>query len=111
MLVQVQGVRLLLSGDAEPEEQADIVATGVDLAVDVLKVAHHGSANQDPAYVLATDAPLAVISVGAANDYGHPASQTLGLLSQLGAEVYRTDRDGDVAVVKRAGQLSVVTSR
>jgi competence protein ComEC len=111
MLVKVQGVRLLLSGDAEPEEQADILATGVDLGVDVLKAAHHGSANQDPAYVFATAAALAIISVGAHNDYGHPASQTLGLLEQLGAKVYRTDRDGDVAVVKKAGQLTVVTSR
>jgi competence protein ComEC len=111
MLVVVHGFRLLLSGDAESEEQGDIVATGVDLGVDVLKVAHHGSANQDPAYVFATSAPLAVISVGANNDYGHPASQTLGLLTQLGAQVYRTDLDGDVAVVERAGQLAVVKGK
>jgi competence protein ComEC len=111
MLVQVHGFRLLLSGDAEPEEEDDILATGVDLGVDVFKVAHHGSANQDPAFVDATSAPLAVISVGANNDYGHPAGQTLGLLAQLGAQVYRTDQDGDVAVVTRAGQLAVVTAK
>jgi competence protein ComEC len=111
MLVQIHGFRLLLSGDAEPEEEADILATGVHLGVDVFKVAHHGSANQDPAFVYATSAPLAVISVGADNDYGHPASQTLGLLAQLGAQVYRTDQDGDVAVVSRAGQLAVVTAK
>jgi competence protein ComEC len=111
MIVDVDGFRLLLSGDAESEEQGDIVATGADLGVDVLKVAHHGSANQDPAFVSGTTAPLAVISVGADNDYGHPASQTLGLLTQLRAQVYRTDLDGDVAVVERAGQLAVVTGK
>lgn len=111
MLVQVRGMRMLLGAEAEPAEQDDILATGVDLGVDVFKVGHHGSANQDPAFVFASAAPLAIISVGANNDYGHPAPQTLGLLAQLGAQVYRTDLSGDVAVVDRAGQLSVVTSR
>ncbi len=111
LLVQVQGVHLLLCGDAEPEEQDDILATGTDLTVDVFKVCHHGSANQDPAFFAATSAPVGIISVGAHNDYGHPAAQTLGLLTQVGARTYRTDLDGDVAVVERAGQLAMVTSK
>lgn len=111
MLVDIQGYRILLSGDAEPEEENDILNTGVDLGVDVFKVAHHGSAHQEADFVLETAAPLAVISVGADNDYGHPAQETLGLLAQLGAHVYRTDLHGDIAVVARAGQLAVVTAR
>ena len=111
MAVDVQGYRILLSGDAEPEEEADILSSGTELTADVFKVAHHGSANQEADFVLDTAAPLALISVGADNDYGHPAAETLGLLSQLGASVYRTDLDGDIAVVTRGGQLAVVTSR
>lgn len=110
MLVDVSGHRVLLSGDAEPEEEGDILATGVDLRADVLKVSHHGSANQDADFVLATRAPLAMVSVGDDNDYGHPAAATLGLLRILGAQVYRTDQHGDIAIVERAGQLAVVTS-
>ncbi len=111
MLVQSHGVRLLLSGDAEPEEEQDILAAGAEIQVDVLKAAHHGSANQDDDFVFETQARVALISVGADNDYGHPAPETLSRLHQLGAEVYRTDQDGDIAVVQRSGQLSVVTSR
>ena len=110
LMLDTQGHRFLLSGDAEPEEEDDMMANGADLGADVFKVAHHGSANQDPAYVFATHAALALISVGADNDYGHPAPQTLGLLQQLGAHTYRTDHDGDIAVVSRAGQLAVLTS-
>ena len=110
MLVEVDGRRLLLSGDAEPEEEEDILDSGADLRVDVFKVAHHGSANQEPDFLFATAASLAVISVGEDNDYGHPSAATLGLLRQLGAQVYRTDLHGDIAVVERAGQLAVVTS-
>ncbi len=111
MLVEVQGYRFLLTGDAEPEEEDDILDSGADLRVDVLKAAHHGSADQDPDFVLDTAAAVALISVGADNDYGHPAPETLGLFTQLGAHVYRTDLDGDIAVVSRAGQLAVVTAR
>ncbi len=111
MLVQVQGHRLLLSGDAEPAEELDLLAASTDLSVDVFKVAHHGSANQEPNFVFATSAPLALISVGKDNGYGHPASATLGLLAQMGAQVYRTDLDGDIAVIDSAGQLAVVTSK
>jgi competence protein ComEC len=111
MLLDADGYRFLLSGDAEPEEQSDILRSGADLGVDVLKVAHHGSANQNPLYIAHTGAAVAVISVGADNDYGHPAPQALALLARLGATVYRTDLDGDVAVVGRGGQLSVMTAK
>ena len=51
---------------------------------------------------------LALISVGADNDYGHPAESALRPLAQ--ADVYRTDRDGDLAVVAGADGPRVVTS-
>jgi competence protein ComEC len=111
MRLDADGHSFLLAGDAEPEEQEDLMAAGDDLAVDVLKVAHHGSENQDPAFVAATSARIAVISVGADNDYGHPSPRTLALLRQLGAQIYRTDLDGDIAIVVRAGQLATVTSK
>ena len=44
--------------------------------VDVLKVPHHGSAYQDPALLAAVRPRIALISVGAGNDYGHPAPAT-----------------------------------
>jgi competence protein ComEC len=75
--------------------------------VDVLKVPHHGSRHQDPELLARLGARLAVVSVGADNDYGHPAAATLALLRRSGMKVERTDRDGDVAVVVRDGQLEV----
>ncbi|MGH3472027.1 MAG: ComEC/Rec2 family competence protein, partial [Nocardioidaceae bacterium] len=111
MSVRSHGLRLLMTGDAEPEEEDDIMASGAGLSTDVFKVAHHGSSHQDPSFILASHAPLAIISVGAGNDYGHPAPQTLGWLRELGARVYRTDLDGDIAVLNRGGQLLVSTTK
>jgi competence protein ComEC len=106
--LQTHGVRVLFSGDLEGEAQAELLARGVDLRADVLKVPHHGSAKQDPAFLDAVHAQVALTPVGAGNPYGHPSAQTLRRLEQDGARTYRSDRDGDVAVVARDGRVSTV---
>ena len=62
--------------------------------LDVVKVAHHGSANRDDGLLALARAPVAVVSVGADNDYGHPAPSTLSTLAEDGFRVYRTDLAG-----------------
>ncbi|MEH0844380.1 ComEC/Rec2 family competence protein [Micromonospora sp. CPCC 205711] len=107
----VAGVRVLLPGDAETEEQRallDRVSAGA-LRAEVLKVAHHGSAYQDPAFLDAVRPRVALVEVGAGNDYGHPSPTVLARLSGGGARVLRTDTDGDVAVVVGPHGLAVVT--
>lgn len=66
--------------------------------VDVLKVAHHGSAYQDAALLRSVRPRLALVSCGTDNPYGHPAATTLETLRAGGAEVLRTDTDGAIAV-------------
>jgi competence protein ComEC len=108
--VTVRGRSLLLPGDTEVEAQQALVAAGVLLRADVLKVPHHGSRFQDPRFLAATGAALALVSVGVDNDYGHPSARTLALLRGDGARVLRTDRDGDLAVcVDGAGRLRAAT--
>jgi competence protein ComEC len=108
MLVRSAGVRLLLCGDIEPAAQRALLELWAARPVDVLKVAHHGSAHQSPELLAAVRPRVAVISVGVDNDYGHPAPRTLRALRRLGAVVRRTDRDGAVAVVGPAARLRVV---
>ena len=75
---------------------------------DLVKMPHHGSANVDASFLEAVRAPVAVVSVGADNDYGHPAKSLLALLRRLGCATYRTDRDGDIALVSAGGSVSVM---
>jgi competence protein ComEC len=107
MLATVSGVRILLGGDAEPPSQEGIAQAWPGLRADVLKVPHHGSRYQDPAFLRSLGARLALISVGVDNDYGHPAPETLSVLQQTGAEVLRTDLDGDLVVSVVDGRLGV----
>ena len=110
MLAQWPGLSVLLCGDVEIEAQRELVAAGIPTA-QVLKVPHHGSSHQDPAFLAAVHARVAIASVGADNDYGHPAPSTMSELAHLGDRVYRTDRDGDIAVIRSNAGLAVVTSR
>jgi competence protein ComEC len=91
------GRTMLLSGDIEGFAQTDLPG----LHADVLKVPHHGSDTSDPGWLASVGAGLAVISVGV-NDFGHPSDSTIQALVDAGAEVMRTDRDGDVVVDLRA---------
>ncbi len=109
--VEVDGIAILLTGDVEPDGQARLLRAGADLRADVLKLPHHGSARQDPAFFAATGARVAIASAGLDNDYGHPAPRTLQLAASLGMTVLRTDQQGSVAVVLRDGQLTAVTQR
>lgn len=111
LLVGYAGLRLLLTGDIEPEAQQTLLRSGVDLRADVLKVPHHGSRHQHPALPGRVAADVAVVSAGAGNDYGHPAEETLARLQHVGTQTYRTDLLGDVAVVLTDGEVRVETRR
>jgi competence protein ComEC len=107
----IGGTRILLPGDAEVEAQQALLEAGTDLRADVLKVAHHGSAYFVPEFLAAVQARAALISVGAHNDYGHPSPRLLSALAVLGVPVERTDRDGDVALVRNGTGLAAVKHR
>lgn len=87
----------LFTGDAEREEEQDILNAGYTLQSTVLKVGHHGSANSTTYPFLREIMPeYAVISVGANNSYGHPTEDALSRLRDADVKVYRTDLQGDV---------------
>ncbi|MET8768139.1 ComEC/Rec2 family competence protein [Streptomyces sp. NPDC004658] len=107
LLVRTGGLRLLLLGDLEPPAQQALVRSpaAADLAgVDVLKVAHHGSAYQEPELLRLAAPRVALVSAGAGNPYGHPAPATVAALRAGGAVVLRTDRDGALAVTGTGGR-------
>ena len=76
----------------------------------VIKVSHHGSADQYPELYEALKPQVGLFSVGLHNDYGHPTKRTLDLLTRSGAQVFRTDLQGSIAVESTAEGLRVSTS-
>jgi competence protein ComEC len=109
MRADEDGMRMLLTGDAEIEEQAEVLASdgAAALRCDVLKVPHHGSSYQDPAFLAAAAPSVALVSVGAVNPYGLPNVPILNRLTVAGARVLRTDQNGDLATLSVSGRLAV----
>lgn len=101
----------LLAGDVEEAAQRAMLAAGLELDVDVLKVPHHGSRFFDPGFVRAVSPEYAVIQVGERNRFGHPARETLDALLDTGAEIFRTDRDGAVIISTDGRGMNTRTAR
>jgi competence protein ComEC len=105
-LTAAGGRTVLLTGDVEKEAQQSLLDLGVPLTADVLKVPHHGSSHQTPEFLAAVHPRITMTSVGAGNPFGHPSPATIGALVRRGARSYRTDRDGDIALIDRDGVLA-----
>ena len=107
--VDVAGLRGLFTGDIEREAGAavrrNLSTAGDTRRFDLLKVAHHGSANQDDGLLELVRPRVCLIGVGADNDYGHPAPRTLTRLR--GCTVLRTDQGGMIRLYPVSGSLTV----
>jgi competence protein ComEC len=100
---------VLLTADAE----SDVTGRIPIPPVEILKVAHHGSEDSGLAEQLEHLRPrVAVISVGAHNDYGHPRASTIAALDAVpGLRLYRTDQDGRVIVESDGTRITVRSER
>jgi len=102
----------LFTGDAEREEEQDILDAGYTLKSTVLKVGHHGSDTSTSYPFLREIMPeYAVISVGTGNSYGHPTEDTLSRLRDADVKVYRTDMQGDIICTSDGTNVTFETKK
>ncbi len=109
--VDWRGHRLLFMGDAPAWVER---ALALDLVpVDVLKVGHHGSLTSTSVEFLDRVRPeVALVSAGRGNRYGHPEPEVLDRLHGAGAEIWRTDTQGNVRLrLLRSGAIEVSSRR
>ncbi|MFG6401547.1 ComEC/Rec2 family competence protein [Microbacterium sp. P04] len=115
VVVDVRGGALptmLFLGDLSAEAQRGLQRANPLGRYDVVKVAHHGSADQDARLYAMTHPVVGLIPVGQDNDYGHPRDSLLSTLTSLGTAVARTDENGVVAAWKdEAGYVHVWRER
>ena len=105
-------VSFLFCGDIAEEAESDLVYIESDLSADVIKVPHHGSdSSSTRPFVNAVSPQYAVFCAGEENDYGHPHDSVLKLYRRLGAEIYRTDTDGDIVFVTDGKSIEVYTEK
>ena len=109
-----RGIRSLFLGDLDEEAQDAMWRASKPAEVDVVKVAHHGSADQSRELYARLRATVGLIGVGAENGYGHPTDELLGILAAAGTTPVRTDLQGMAVVApaaRRGGALIVWAER
>lgn len=105
---------VLFTGDAQRETEEQLLrhVRRKDLQATILKAGHHGSkTSSSPAFIEAVKPDAAVISCGAGNSYGFPHKAVLVALKKQKADIYRTDRDGDISVVSDGQGYTVTKER
>jgi competence protein ComEC len=110
--VKYGSTALLLEGDAGKDAEAGMLSRCPRLSAQVLKVAHHGSADSSTTEWLAAVRPqIAIVSAGWKNQFGHPSPATVARLRDAGAQIYRTDEQGGIIVTTDGRKITVATSR
>jgi len=109
LLLDVGGIKVLLTGDMESQREQAISASFLIGKVNILKVSHHGSKSSSSEEFLRSISPeISVISVGQNNQFGHPHAVTLENLQEVGSQIYRTDQMGDAHLLIDEGSFYMV---
>lgn len=112
VMAEIDGTKILFTGDAEAEAEAMLLKESLDLDCDILKVGHHGSdSSTTKSFLKLTTPEYAVISVGEDNIYQHPHYKTLKALQNSGAKIYRTDKSGDITFYFDNGQYKIIEEK
>ena len=108
MLESDQG-KMLLTGDMELPEEAELLSQGDDLKCDVLKVANHGDGDTTSAEFANTSRPrLAVISTDSQEKPGTPDPGVISRLEATGSQVAVTQDAGmGLLVTLEGGEATV----
>jgi len=89
----------LFCGDMEYEAEQALILSGQDIDVDLLKVGHHGSSTSSSLrFVQETSPRYAAVST-ALDKSLLPRDEVLERLENIGAEIYRTDTDGNIVFI------------
>ena len=92
-----KSLRVLLTGDAELDQEREFVQEVGD--IDVLKLGHHGSKVSVDADLLETLKPeLSIASAGEGNRYGHPSDVCIDAVRDAGSAFACTIEQGDITV-------------
>jgi len=100
----------LFTGDIYNSVEKEFLNRGVNLNSNVLKIAHHGSkTSTSEEFIQKVSPEIAVISVGANNNYGHPHQEVLDRLEKY-AKIFRTDQNGDVKIFSDGENLKITNN-
>ncbi|MDL4843078.1 MBL fold metallo-hydrolase [Aquibacillus rhizosphaerae] len=105
-------IGFVFTGDAETNQEQEMMNLEVNLDAEFLQLGHHGSnTSTSKAFLDAVSPKVAVYSAGAGNHYGHPASEVVELVQDYGATLYGTDVHGTIVVTTDGVEYAIATKQ
>jgi beta-lactamase superfamily II metal-dependent hydrolase len=103
----------LNSGDGEKVNEKTMLENGENLQADVFLAAHHGSiaTSNTKDFISAVSPKFAVVSAGAQNSYGHPHKEALDNYEAVGAQILRTDENGNIVFLANGDSVEYAVER
>lgn len=102
---------MLFTGDMDCQVERELISHNcLDYSVEVLKVAHHGSATASGEEFLSCLKPqFALVSVGEKNRFGHPAKEVLQRLGNYADKIYLTKDSGAITIETDGTKYKITT--
>jgi len=109
--MEYDDISFLFTGDCEHEGEMEITHSGARNKITVLKAGHHGSETATGSdYYFNADPEVVILMVGKRNKFHHPHWPTEKLLRETGADIYRTDHDGNITITTDGKTYEVATA-
>lgn len=111
-IIELNQVSLLFTGDAELEQEVELLKHSDYYAIDIMQAGHHGSRTSNSPELVNHFLPrYAIIQAGIDNSYKHPHQETLQTFKRIGSKILRTDIEGTIMLsVCKPGEISRVST-
>ena len=109
--LEYDDISFLFTGDCEHDGEMEITHSGARNKITVLKAGHHGSETATGSeFYFKADPEVVILMVGKRNKFHHPHWPTEKLLRETGADIYRTDHDGNITITTDGKTYKVATA-
>ncbi|MCP3027241.1 MBL fold metallo-hydrolase [Halobacillus sp. A5] len=104
-------VDFVFTGDAEAEDEAQMMQGASSVDAEILQLGHHGSSTSTSQTFLDEVGPeTAIYSAGEDNQYGHPSTEVVERVQEAGIDLYGTDVHGTIEVTTDGESYDVATN-
>ena len=105
-------ISFLLTGDCTEKCNNELLKSEYDLKSDILKVGHHcNKESVQLKFLKAVNPKIAVTTPGSNDKYNKPHPECLQRLDDFDIKIYRTDKEGNIAIVSDGNNYNVLTSK
>ena len=109
-ILNYKNLKTMFTGDIGKTAEDKIIKKydNIDMDVDILKVAHHGSRNSSlEEFIERVKPEISIVSSGKNNQYNHPHKETIDTLNKYNSKIILTKESGEIDIILEDGNLKI----